>query len=84
MKLQELLDKIKENPKVRRVDFIEKHPLYYFYRVMIKEAVDLVREFAVWILVENEGTENEIAFFRDSGPFPVTAGGTQLRKRKDR
>jgi len=84
MKLQELLSKIQENPKVRRVDFIEKHPPYYFYRVMTKEADDLVREFAVCIVVENEGTENEVAFFKDSRPFTMTKENPSPIKEKKR
>jgi len=69
MKLQELIDKIKASPKVQRVDFIEKHPPYYFYRVRTKEAEDLVREFAVCIIVENEGAEDEVAYFKGSKPI---------------
>jgi len=69
MKLSELLDRIKSRPEVLRLEPIEKHPPYHFYRVRVKEADDLVREFAVCIVVENEGAEDEAAYFKDRRPF---------------
>jgi len=85
MKLKELLDRIKSNPKVKRIDFIEKHPPYYhFYRIMTEEDEDLVREFAVCIIVENEGAENEVAYFKDSKPLtgPPTPSPIEQVKQK--
>jgi len=83
MKLQELIDKIKASPKVQRVDFIEKHPPYHFYRIRTQEAEDLVREFAVCIIVENEGTEDEVAYFKDSKPIiETTASPIEQAKNK--
>jgi len=84
MKLKELLDRIKNNPKVKRVDFIEKHPPYYhFYRIMTEEDEDLVREFAICVVVENEGTENEIAYFKDNKPFPRLPTPSPIEQAKE-
>jgi len=69
MKLSDLLDRIKSRPEVLRLEPIEKHPPYHFYRIRVKEADDLVREFAVCIVVENEGAEDEAAYFKDRRPF---------------
>jgi len=83
MKLQELIDKIKANSKVQKVEFIEKHPPYHFYRIRTKEAEDLVREFAVCIIVENEGTEDEVAYFKDSRPI-VEATASPIEQAKNK
>ena len=73
MKLSDLLDRIKSRPEVLRLEPIEKHPPYHFYRIRVKEAEDLVREFAVCIVVENEGTDKEAAYFKDRRPFTERA-----------
>ena len=67
--LKTLLERIKQKPNVELVNFIEKHPPYHFYRIRIREAEDLVREVACCIIVENEGTEDERAYFKDSRPI---------------
>jgi len=70
MKLNELLEKIKKNPKVKDLKLIEKHPPYYhIYKVLVRETEDLVREMSICIIVLNEGTEKEEAYFKDSKPY---------------
>jgi len=68
VKLSELLGRIQEKPRVMDVSLIEEHPPYKFYRLRIRESEDVVRETAICIYVENEGTDQEAAYFKDMRP----------------
>jgi len=73
LNLSELVERLQSNPKVADVSLIEEHGPYKFYRLRIREQDDFIREVAICIYVENEGTDQEAAYFKDSRPSLETA-----------